>query len=249
MTYHRRMAADPAAPAPGPYLQTVSGRRVNPFDPAPDEIDIADIARALGNLCRFGGHCRVFYSVAQHSVIVSELVEQRAVGALVLWHVRADAEAVADRGLEVRLGRLERRAERAAVLDRMGHVAEVRLARVVHEGGEDVLGVAADIHGLGGSARELARILEEHATTQAAADGCFGALAAQPLGADIGEFTLTTRWRDEEALRAHYATAEYQRYVELASPLLARPSDVRISYAEREIIAVADLSQDPTRQG
>jgi hypothetical protein len=71
------MAADPAAPAPGPYLQTVSGRRVNPFDPAPDEIDIADIARALGNLCRFGGHCRVFYSVAQHSVIVSELVEQR----------------------------------------------------------------------------------------------------------------------------------------------------------------------------
>jgi len=71
------MAADPAAPAPGPYLQTVSGRRVNPFDPAPDEIDIADIARALGNLCRFGGHSRVFYSVAQHSVIVSELVEER----------------------------------------------------------------------------------------------------------------------------------------------------------------------------
>ena len=77
MTYHRRMAVDPAPPAPGPYLQTVSGRRVNPFDPAPDEIDIADIARALGNQCRFGGHCRVFYSVAQHSVIVSELVEQR----------------------------------------------------------------------------------------------------------------------------------------------------------------------------
>jgi quinol monooxygenase YgiN len=109
--------------------------------------------------------------------------------------------------------------------------------------------VAADIHGLGGSARELARILEEHAAGEAATDGCLGAVAAQPLGADIGEFTLTTRWRDEDALRAHYGTAEYQRYVELASPLLARPSDVRISYAEREIIAVADLSQDPTRQG
>jgi hypothetical protein len=62
---------------PGPYLQTISGRRVNPFDPDPDDLDIADIARALGNLCRFGGHSRVFYSVAQHSVIVSELVEQR----------------------------------------------------------------------------------------------------------------------------------------------------------------------------
>jgi uncharacterized protein len=66
-----------APPAPGPYLQTVSGRWVNPFDPDPDQIDVGDIARALGNLCRFGGHSRVFYSVAQHSVIVSELVEQR----------------------------------------------------------------------------------------------------------------------------------------------------------------------------
>jgi 5'-deoxynucleotidase YfbR-like HD superfamily hydrolase len=70
-------AADHAPPAPGPYLQTVSGRWVNPFDPDPEQLDIGDIARALANQCRFGGHCRVFYSVAQHSVIVSELVEQR----------------------------------------------------------------------------------------------------------------------------------------------------------------------------
>jgi hypothetical protein len=70
-------APDPAPPAPGPYLQTVSGRFVNPFDPDPAQLDIGDIARALANVCRFGGHCRSFYSVAQHSVIVSELVEQR----------------------------------------------------------------------------------------------------------------------------------------------------------------------------
>ena len=68
---------DPAPPAPGPYLQTVSGRWVNPFDPDPEQLDAGDIARALANQCRFGGHCRVFYSVAQHSVIVSELVEER----------------------------------------------------------------------------------------------------------------------------------------------------------------------------
>jgi hypothetical protein len=66
-----------APPAAGPYLQTVSGRWVNPFDPDPEQLDPGDIARALANQCRFGGHCRVFYSVAQHSVIVSELVEQR----------------------------------------------------------------------------------------------------------------------------------------------------------------------------
>jgi uncharacterized protein len=68
---------DASPPAPGPYLQTVSGRWVNPFDPDPDQLDAGDIARALANQCRFGGHSRVFYSVAQHSVIVSELVEQR----------------------------------------------------------------------------------------------------------------------------------------------------------------------------
>jgi uncharacterized protein len=69
--------ASSAPPAPGPYLQTVSGRWVNPFDPDPEQLDAGDIARALANQCRFGGHSRAFYSVAQHSVIVSELVEER----------------------------------------------------------------------------------------------------------------------------------------------------------------------------
>jgi adenosine deaminase len=63
-----------AADGPGPSIQTVSGRRLNPFDPDPDQIDPNDIARALSNQCRFGGHSRVFYSVAQHSAIVSDLV-------------------------------------------------------------------------------------------------------------------------------------------------------------------------------
>jgi uncharacterized protein len=70
-------APNHAPPAPGPYLQTVSGRWVNPFDPDPEQVDAGDIARALANLCRFGGHSRHFYSVAQHSVIVSRLVEER----------------------------------------------------------------------------------------------------------------------------------------------------------------------------
>jgi hypothetical protein len=66
-----------APPAAGPYLQTVSGRWVNPFDPDPAQLDAGDIARALSNLCRFGGHSRAFYSVAQHCVIVSRVVEER----------------------------------------------------------------------------------------------------------------------------------------------------------------------------
>jgi 5'-deoxynucleotidase YfbR-like HD superfamily hydrolase len=68
---------DDAPQVAGPYLQTVSGRRVNPLDPDPEQLDPGDIARALANQCRFGGHSRVFYSVAQHSVIVSRVVEER----------------------------------------------------------------------------------------------------------------------------------------------------------------------------
>ena len=68
---------DDTPPAAGPYLQTVSGRWVNPFEPDPGQLDAGDIARALANQCRFGGHTRVFYSVAQHCVIVSRVVEER----------------------------------------------------------------------------------------------------------------------------------------------------------------------------
>src|SRR3954471_8611075 len=71
------MPAGGAPPAPGPYLQTVSVRWVNPFDPDPEQLDAGDIAQALSNQCRFGGHSRVFYSVAQHSAIVSDLVRDR----------------------------------------------------------------------------------------------------------------------------------------------------------------------------
>ena len=62
---------------PGPYIQVLSGRRVNPLDASPEDIDPSDIARALANLCRFGGHSKAFYSVAQHSAIVCDLLEQR----------------------------------------------------------------------------------------------------------------------------------------------------------------------------
>ena len=42
--------------------------------PDPAQIDIWDIALALSRLCRFNGQTRVAYSVAQHSVLVSDIV-------------------------------------------------------------------------------------------------------------------------------------------------------------------------------
>ena len=57
----------------GNIMTTASGLQFDFSDPQPDQVDIEDIAQALGNTCRWGGHCR-FYSVAEHSVLASDLV-------------------------------------------------------------------------------------------------------------------------------------------------------------------------------
>lgn len=55
-------------------IATYTGTAFKPLDPDPALISIEDIAHALANSCRFTGHVREFYSVAQHSVLCSEIV-------------------------------------------------------------------------------------------------------------------------------------------------------------------------------
>lgn len=73
----------------GPGIRTHTGW-FYPFTPRADEVDIRDIAHALAMICRFGGHVRSYYSVAQHSVLVSCHVPQKyAIAALL--HDAAEA--------------------------------------------------------------------------------------------------------------------------------------------------------------
>lgn len=56
-------------------IETASGQRYSFEDPQPETILLEDIAHALSNVCRFAGHIRRFNSVAEHSVLVSRVVE------------------------------------------------------------------------------------------------------------------------------------------------------------------------------
>jgi hypothetical protein len=78
----------------GDWIQTYTGKKFYPLDPRPEDICIEDIAHALALTCRYNGHCKFFYSVAEHSVrsisttdLLPELAEQR----WLLMHDAAEA--------------------------------------------------------------------------------------------------------------------------------------------------------------
>jgi hypothetical protein len=59
------------APRTTDWIMTASGRPFWPLEPRVEDVSIADIAHHLSHCCRFAGAVRTFYSVAQHSVLVS----------------------------------------------------------------------------------------------------------------------------------------------------------------------------------
>jgi hypothetical protein len=57
-------------------IRTFTGIYMNVFEPTLEMICIEDVAHALSNQCRFGGHLPEYYSVAQHSILCCQTIEQ-----------------------------------------------------------------------------------------------------------------------------------------------------------------------------
>jgi len=71
----------------GGWIQTRTGRQFFPLDPRPEDVCMEDIAQSLAMQCRFTGHSKYHYSIAQHSVLVSQHCDPQDA----LWGLLHDA--------------------------------------------------------------------------------------------------------------------------------------------------------------
>jgi len=65
------------SPTP-PMVETATGRFVDLLNPDPGTLNEWDVAAGLSRTCRYGGHVRRFYSVAEHAVLVHDLMRWQA---------------------------------------------------------------------------------------------------------------------------------------------------------------------------
>lgn len=84
----------PLPPRTGDWMQTFTGRQFWPLDPRVDEVDPLDVAHALGYQCRYAGHVRRFYSVAEHCILMSLVMPTRELALAALLHDAAEAYVV-----------------------------------------------------------------------------------------------------------------------------------------------------------
>lgn len=59
------------------WTHTSRGRALDLLDPRLEDVDLDEIATALGNQCRYNGCVRAYYSVAEHSVLIAEWLEDQ----------------------------------------------------------------------------------------------------------------------------------------------------------------------------
>jgi uncharacterized protein len=74
---HDKKLFPESTPPDNSWIQTYTGKKFFPLSPKIEDICIEDIAHSLSMLCRFTGHSNQFYSVAEHSILVSYLCDTK----------------------------------------------------------------------------------------------------------------------------------------------------------------------------
>lgn len=72
------------------WISLLSGGQFNYNNPEESDVCLEDLAGALSNICRFSGHLPAFYSVAQHLVNTSRIVDS-SIAYDALMHDTAEA--------------------------------------------------------------------------------------------------------------------------------------------------------------
>lgn len=103
-------------------MSTYGGPRIDPQRMVVGDVKIRSIARALSMLCRYAGHVKKFYSVAEHSVHVSRAVNFETDGDLRLAGLLHDATEAYVCDLPTDLKHLDALAGYRAIEDRLQKV-------------------------------------------------------------------------------------------------------------------------------
>lgn len=106
------------------WIITHTGQHTNPLDLNAADVEIENIAHALSNICRFGGHTPEFYSVAQHSVRVAAMVSE--------YHPSLYLAALLHDAAEAFLGDVVRPIKQTSDMA-LYHAAEARAMRAIYK--------------------------------------------------------------------------------------------------------------------
>tara|TARA_R110002124_G_scaffold99205_7_gene244998 strand:- start:276 stop:893 length:618 start_codon:yes stop_codon:yes gene_type:complete len=84
-------AAKTKKDAPRAWQRMISGRRLNLLEPSPFDVEIEDIAHGLARVARWNGQTMGdhAFSVAEHSVVVLEILDQLYPGTPHKWRLAA----------------------------------------------------------------------------------------------------------------------------------------------------------------
>lgn len=68
-------------------METSQGLRFYPQEPRAEQFNPIDIAHALAHSCRYGGHTKRFYSVAEHVCVLCDYVAESGGDAQACWDI------------------------------------------------------------------------------------------------------------------------------------------------------------------